>query len=73
MDYGLFGFNVGGLSTPDSIERIVVSAEQIGYESVWTAEHVVMIDPQAPQAKSQAIFGFLDAAPRSRCVPELVK
>jgi probable F420-dependent oxidoreductase len=46
MDYGFFGFNVGGLSTPDSMERVVVTAEQLGFESVWTAEHVVLIDPQ---------------------------
>ena len=48
MDYGLFGFNDGGLCTPDSMERVVVTAEQLGFESVWTGEHVIMIDPQAP-------------------------
>lgn len=46
MDYGFFGFNAGGLSTPDSMERVVVIAEKLGFESVWTAEHVVLIDPQ---------------------------
>jgi probable F420-dependent oxidoreductase len=48
VDYGLFGFNDGGLCSPDSMERVVVSAEQLGYESVWTGEHVIMIDPQEP-------------------------
>lgn len=45
MDYGVIGFNVGGLSTPDSMERVVVSAEQLGYESVWSGEHVVTSAP----------------------------
>ena len=48
MDYGYFGFNVGALDNPDSMERVVVAAEQLGYESVWTGEHIVVIDPQAP-------------------------
>lgn len=45
MDYAISGFNVGGLSTPDSMERVVVSAEQLGYESVWSGEHVVTSVP----------------------------
>jgi len=45
MDYGISTFNVGGLSTPDSMERVVVSAEQLGYESVWSGEHVVTSPP----------------------------
>ena len=46
MDYGYFGFNLGALDNPDSMERVVVAAEQLGYESVWTGEHVVVVDPQ---------------------------
>ena len=45
MEYGVSGFNVGGLSTPESMERVVVSAEQLGYESVWSGEHVVTSVP----------------------------
>ena len=48
MDYGFFGFNTGPLSNPGAIERVVVSAEQLGYESVWSAEHLVMMDPEDP-------------------------
>ena len=46
MEYGFFGFNTGPLSTAGAIERVVVSAEQLGYESVWSAEHLVMMDPE---------------------------
>lgn len=48
MDYGFFGFNTGPLSNPGAIERVVVSAEQLGYESVWSAEHLIMMDPEDP-------------------------
>ena len=48
MEYGFFGFNTGPLSNAGAIERVVVSAEQLGYESVWSAEHLVMMDPEDP-------------------------
>ncbi len=48
MDYGYFGFNLGPLNNADSIERVVVSAEQLGYESIWTAEHLFLMDPESP-------------------------
>jgi alkanesulfonate monooxygenase SsuD/methylene tetrahydromethanopterin reductase-like flavin-dependent oxidoreductase (luciferase family) len=48
MEYGYFGINLEALNNADSIERAVISAEQLGYESVWAAEHVVLIDPQEP-------------------------
>ncbi len=48
MEYGFFGFNTGPLSNARAIERVVVSAEQLGYESVWSAEHLVMMDPEDP-------------------------
>lgn len=48
MEYGFFGFNTGPLSNAGAIERVVVSAEQLGYESIWSAEHLVMMDPEDP-------------------------
>ena len=38
MDYGYFGFNHGALHDADSITRVVVAAEELGYESIWTGE-----------------------------------
>ena len=60
MYYGYFGFNVGALDNPDSIERVVVCAEQLGYESVWTGEHVVLIDPQVAPSPFAPETVFLD-------------
>ena len=48
MEYGFFGFNLGPLNNPSSIERVAVTAEQLGYESIWTAEHLFLLDPQSP-------------------------
>lgn len=60
MDYGYFGINVGAIDNPDSMARIVVSAEQLGYESVWTGEHVVLIDPQQPPSPVPPESNFVD-------------
>ncbi len=46
MDIGYFGVNVGAFDNPDAIERLATTAEGVGFESLWTGEHVVLIDPQ---------------------------
>ena len=61
MDFGYFGFNVGALNNPDSIERVVVAAEDLGYESVWTGEHVVLIDPHEPPSPVPPESNFVDS------------
>ena len=58
VDYGYFGFNLGALDNPDSMERVLVCAEQLGYESIWTAEHVVMIDPASSTLTLSAGVSF---------------
>ena len=60
MDYGYFGFNLGALANPDSMERVVVSADQLGYESIWTGEHVVLVDPQVAPSPLAPESAFLD-------------
>lgn len=61
MDYGYFGFNVGALANPDSMERCVVACEQLGYESVWSGEHVILIDPHQPPSPVPPESHFLDS------------
>lgn len=60
MDFGYFGFNLGALDNPDSMERVLVCAEQLGYESIWTGEHVILIDPQEPPSPVPPRSPFVD-------------
>lgn len=48
MKIGLFGINVGLATDPDQGVRAAQQAEALGYDSVWTGEHIVLPDPQAP-------------------------
>lgn len=42
MRLGLFGVNVGAYADPEVQRRVVLAAEEVGFESVWTGEHVAM-------------------------------
>src|SRR5687767_14065434 len=48
MRLGLFGINAGVCTRPDEIVSAAQGAEAAGFDSVWTAEHVILPDPQAP-------------------------
>ena len=48
MKIGLFGINNGICAQPDVAIRAARAAEAAGFESLWTGEHVVLPDPQAP-------------------------
>ena len=48
MKIGFFGLNMGVFTTRDAILRLARTAEDAGYESLWTGEHVVVVDPQVP-------------------------
>jgi len=60
MDIGYFGFNLGTFDNPDAITRLLVTAEQAGFESMWTGEHVVLIDPQVPPSPVPPESTFVD-------------
>lgn len=47
MKFGFFGINTGVFSTRDTIAKVATTAENAGYESLWTGEHVVLVDPQS--------------------------
>lgn len=42
MRFGLFGVNFGACADPERQLRVVLAAEEVGFESVWTGEHVAM-------------------------------
>jgi probable F420-dependent oxidoreductase len=62
VKFGLFGINFGACADPDCARRVAQAAEEGGFESLWTGEHVVLPDPQAPPSPSPPDVPFLDPA-----------
>src|SRR5882672_11347915 len=62
MKIGLFGINFGLCGDVAAMVRTARAAEAAGLESLWTGEHVVLPDPQAPPSPSPPEMPFLDPA-----------
>lgn len=62
MKLGFFGINVGPCADPTTAMQVAKAAEDAGYESVWTGEHIVLPDPHAPPSPSPPQTPFLDSA-----------
>jgi probable F420-dependent oxidoreductase len=62
MRFGLFGINIGACARPETAARVAQAAEAAGFDSVWTGEHVVLPDPQAPPSPAPPRTPFLDPA-----------
>jgi probable F420-dependent oxidoreductase len=62
MDLGVFGINMGEAATPDGMATIARAAEAAGYESLWTGEHIVLPDPQAPPSPAPPETPMVDTA-----------
>ncbi len=62
MKFGLYGINTGPCSEPEVAARVAKAAEAAGFDSVWTAEHVVLPDPQAPPSPAPPHMKLLDPA-----------
>ena len=60
MHVGYFGANLGAFDHPDAIERLATAAEGLGFESLWTGEHVVLVDPQQPPSPVPPHSPFVD-------------
>ncbi|MAE95648.1 MAG: LLM class F420-dependent oxidoreductase [Deltaproteobacteria bacterium] len=60
MKIGYFGANLGAFDNPDAIERLATTAEGVGFESLWTGEHVVLIDPQVAPSPVPPLSPFVD-------------
>src|SRR4051795_11527293 len=48
MDIGVFGMNSGSCADPSVAIDAARAAEELGYESLWVGEHVVLPDPRVP-------------------------
>src|SRR5580704_1301329 len=62
MKIGLFGINNGPCAFPKCAAAVARSAEDAGFESVWTGEHVILPDPQVPPSPVAADYPMLDPA-----------
>jgi probable F420-dependent oxidoreductase len=62
MKFGLFGINMGPCAEPANAKQLAQEAEALGFESLWTGEHVVLPDPQAPPSPTPPETPFLDPA-----------
>jgi probable F420-dependent oxidoreductase len=69
MRFGLFAVNFGACADPALQRRVARAAEESGFESIWTGEHVampvhdspVMIDAATPFLDSLVTLGHLAA------------
>lgn len=59
MKFGLFGINTGPCADPDIMRNVAVAAENAGFESLWTGEHVVLPDPQVPPSPAPPLAPFI--------------
>ncbi|MCP5024745.1 MAG: TIGR03619 family F420-dependent LLM class oxidoreductase [Actinomycetia bacterium] len=62
MKIGVFSINMGVGASPGAIARLAPAAESAGFESLWTGEHVVLPDPQAPPSPLPPEAPMLDPA-----------
>ena len=62
MKLGLFGACSGICADPGIAARLARSAEALGFESLWTGEHIVLPDPHQPPSPSPPETPFLDSA-----------
>ena len=59
MKLGLFGINLGACAEAQAMRDVAQAAEAVGFESVWTGEHVVLPDPQEPPSPAPPLLPFV--------------
>ena len=62
MELGLYGINFGPCAQPETAAAVARAAEEAGFDSVWTGEHVVLPDPQVPPSPAPPETPMLDPA-----------
>jgi len=73
VKFGLFGINFGPCGEVEAMARVARAAEDAGLESLWTGEHVVLPDPQAPPSPAAPGTPFLDPSVALAHVAALTK
>ncbi|MCZ6659196.1 MAG: LLM class F420-dependent oxidoreductase [Gammaproteobacteria bacterium] len=59
MKFGLFGIGSGICTQPEVARNVARAAEDVGIESLWTGEHVVLPDPREPPSPAPPNFAML--------------
>ncbi len=59
MKFGLFGIGSGICAQPEVARNVARAAEDVGIESLWTGEHVVLPDPREPPSPAPPDFAML--------------
>ena len=59
MKIGLFGIGSGICADPGVAKRIAQRAEALGFDSLWTGEHVVLPDPRQAPSPAPPDFAML--------------
>jgi probable F420-dependent oxidoreductase len=62
MKFGLFGINMRPCDDPATAARVARAAEDAGFDSLWTGEHIVLADPQTPPSPMPPDVPFVDSA-----------
>jgi len=61
MKIALFGINYGPCADREAARDVARAAEAAGFESLWTGEHIVLPDPQAPPSPAAPETPFIDS------------
>ena len=59
MKLGLYGACLGAMASPKAVHAAQL-AERLGYESLWTGEHMALPDPQTPPSHRAPTHPFFD-------------
>ncbi len=62
MKFGLFGINMGACAKPKTAAAVARAAEEAGFDSLWTGEHVVLPAPRQPPSPLPPETPIIDPA-----------
>ncbi|HEX4221138.1 MAG TPA: LLM class F420-dependent oxidoreductase [Pseudonocardiaceae bacterium] len=57
---GIFGINMGDCANADGVRELGPLVEELGYDSIWLGEHIVVASPRQPPSPLEPDFPILD-------------